>query len=253
MKTSPNRRNQFLTAVCGTLVLLSLSALSAQAGTIADVYFSSGPTFSGAAVVGSSGDVWNRFGTTSATNAPLFNVGGTSSGITLTYSGADGVVDDFFPNGNGFQSTSYANLMNHFLFGSGTASFTLNGLTPNTNYGLVFYSEGDSLVTGNQFQVTGLSGSNLLTNNPALSGFALGQNYLNLTGLSNGLGVLTFSVHDPLNIEFDLNGFQLSTAAAPPAATPEPSTWVMLAAGLGLFGVRSVLNGARSKCAVSVR
>ena len=120
--------------------LASLAPSPARADLI-DVQFNTSgtATYSGAAVLGAAGDVWNAFGQNTESGASgsgsLVRSDGTASGVTLSYSTPTGFYD---ASGNGaiFNGTPYSNLMSAYLFGDiggffagpGTVSFA--GLTP---------------------------------------------------------------------------------------------------------------------------
>ena len=206
-----------------TLAVFAMAA-AAQAQVLIDMQFSGGTSQTGAAVVGSGGDQWNKSGNGSGPLA-LNDVSGTASGVTLNWSAGGS-----FGSGNGFTGTAYENLMTNYLYSvSTTSTLTLTGLTPSSTYNLYLYSQPASDGGGRRvaFTPTGLITYGTQTTasaNPVLSAFVLGTNYLEFLGLApDAGGTLTISyVNFGALPEADLNGFQIQVV-------PEPGTWALLA------------------------
>src|SRR5262249_31164228 len=121
-------------------------------------------TYSGGAVLGGAGDVWNAFGgaffdSTARTNLPLVASDGTSVGVTLGFSGQLGFFDAG-PNGV-LGSTPFAALMDDYMYvhaNSGTTPLittSFNGLTPGDSYRIVLYSSSDVAGRETIFTVNG--------------------------------------------------------------------------------------------------
>lgn len=78
------------------IIFLSTSLLQAQ---LIDVDFNNtGPTMSGAAVLGKAGDLWNGIHVSSGSGIHLTNADGTASPVTMTFtSGGDYYVSGSTP------------------------------------------------------------------------------------------------------------------------------------------------------------
>ena len=167
--------------------------------------------------------------TVTLTSAPtLTSLGVTAStlGTATAMLGAGGIPVVDFPITGGDLSTSFAGTIQHngsgLKLSAGTSSISLTDFLINTS--TLLLSGGVSF------------GSTTLNNVPLLSLVSSGNTAapFNLTLTSQAAGALTavFGVSD-------LTGVVLATANtaptfAPAAAIPEPSTYALLAAGLGL-------------------
>jgi fibronectin type 3 domain-containing protein len=131
---------------------------------------------SGAAVIGSPGDIWNGVNDGGAnpatyTAGPLVNADGSSSLITLSLSAPGGEFDDNAPAFNsfspfawasvanmnadiGYPNSPYAVLMSTLLSASADGYVELGGLTPNAAYTLYVYSAGNTAGRTSTFWVT---------------------------------------------------------------------------------------------------
>lgn len=211
-----------------------------------------GPTQSGAALIGSAGDIWNGFGDSSfnfsaypggasASGLPLMYATGINSPVTMSVT-ADGSYDANEPNwGNTSAFTTagspYANLMQDLIYANSPQSITLSGLVANQAYNLVLYNAGDQNVAGGRtstFTVNGVTQTSVWDG--LTSTLVAGVSYVNYASvLSDGTGtlVINFGIAGGTGVlETDLDGFQLM-------AVPEPSSLAMLAvAGLMLIGWR---------------
>jgi hypothetical protein len=217
------------------LVMFLGSAIVAAANPIVSVQFSTGPAQTGAAVIGSAGDVWNQLPggsyaefTTGVQSTPiaLQDTAGNVSGIDATYSD-DGVytLPPQFPNG--FNGTPWQSLMGGVLYGASLdqGTVTLTGLNPDAIYQLYLYMQADSAADGRELSVlvNGLSATSA-PGSASVSSFVLGQNYLSLAPVADASGtiVIQFSGVAGQGVvkpgEGDFNGFQLTPV-------PEPSTW----------------------------
>jgi hypothetical protein len=218
----------------GAAMLLG-SAMMAAASPIYNVQFSTGPAQTGAAVIGSAGDVWNQFpggayaeftGGTLATPTALQDTTGNVSGIDITYSD-DGVYSLPPQFANGFNGTPWQSLMGGILYGLNVdlGTVTLTGLTPDSAYQMYLYTQADSAAEGRVLSVTvnGLTATSA-PGSAAANSFIFGQNYLSLAPVADASGtiVIQFSGVAGQGVvkagEGDFNGFQLT-------AVPEPSTW----------------------------
>ena len=233
METSPSNSptaSSFMkTLGLSTLAVFAMAA-AAQAVLI-DMQFSSvgtgNPAQTGAAVVGTAGDIWNHSGNAAGTLA-LNNVAGTSSGVSLTWSGGAGGVFNVNPSNSGFNGTQWAPLMSNYLYSSSSAtvSLALTGLNSSLTYDLYLYTQPSKPVNTRQvaFTATGLTTTGPVTtalSNPNLNYFLEGTNYVKFSGLAPTVGGdLTITYTTPN--EADFNGFQIQSV-------PEPGTWALLA------------------------
>jgi hypothetical protein len=192
---------------------------------------SSNPTYTGAAVIGSSGDIWNQASGT-PTNLSLLDSGGNNTSVTFTNSNGFAITDNY---GFGFSGTQYANLMQGYLVLLNPSVFTIGGLNPSNSYDLYIYSQGDSGSSGRRLKVTvGGTVFGTTATNANASTFILGQNYLKLSGLTPNSSGNIVGTWEKLAGEGNVNGFQL-TEASGNAAVPEPASIVIF--GLGALGM----------------
>ena len=211
----------------------------------------------GAALIGSPGDVWNNYTSDSAleSGVNVLNSTGSFTGTTLTVTGAgiyqyaDGVNpgNAFGANQLSANGSAVGNLASGEL-GSGTSlTLSLSGLTANTTFDVYLLSSPDRWERSSSWSVNGGTAQTVgplnsytgsFTNNG--SGWApyepvQGINYLVLSGTTDALGDLTLKGTSVAG-DVDINGFQLQSVST---AVPEPSTWALLAiALLGLLVFR---------------
>ena len=232
-------------------VALALAALVTSAGAqaaLVNVDFNAGtagPTYSGAAVVGSAGDVWNGIsaGTigsgTSGNNLALIDAGGANSGITLSFTQTSGA----FNTGDTclMSAASTAALMCDYLYVSSAApavTVTFAGLTPGSLFDLILYSMAndsgrvtDFTLDSTTQSVTAAAGNNLVQ----------GTNYARFSGTVGAGGELAFATaagqrQDTSFFEGNLNGIQLTLT---PAQVPEPASAALVLVALAeAVGVR---------------
>jgi hypothetical protein len=207
-----------------------------------------GPTQSGAAILGSAGDTWNGFadsaftfasypGGMSGSGLALNYANGSASGVTMRLT-ADGSYDANEPNwGNSSAFTTasspYSNLMQDLIYANVPQSITLSGLAANQTFNLVLYNGGDQNVPGGRtssFTVNGITQTSVW--NGTANTLIAGTDYVQyLTATSDGSGnlVINFGVAGGSGaLETDLNGFQLQTV-------PEPGTLALVSAGAALL------------------
>jgi len=208
-------------------------------GTI-DVDFNGSVTPSanatGAAAIGSVGDIWNIFsGTPSGAQALKFTTGAASSGVTLTLSGT------FITPTSGGANGPLAALTQDFLAtganGNSTkiGTITLNGLTANQQYAIYLYNGSTSIGRLTDFSVVGTSTVTGTVNNMGTPGTLvwtpataiIPANYLQLNATATASGQLVVNFMNRaamMGSEGDLAGFQIR-------AIPEPSTYALLVTG----------------------
>jgi hypothetical protein len=190
--------------------------------------FGSGATQTGAAVLGSAGDIWNAL--TASTSALLDSANNSLSGVGLTLSD-QGVFDN---TGGTAMDAGTTPLMRDYAYGgSSPASVTvsLTGLAEYTNsaFTLVVYGAGDTSGQGATLQLTagatgGNSGSTLTTTATSRQISAgLGVAYNTFTGFLTG-GTLTFTATKNSGQSYVIvNGFQLRLSPySDPAITTQP-------------------------------
>ena len=236
---------------------LAMGAPAAQAtfnSGLVDLQFvgntnGSGPTASGAAVIGSSGDVWNQIvgATDSATyagpNVPLRLVNGsTSSGAYLTISNENTTPQAYVVDYPGSQTTQ--NSADYGLLASDLVAYvdtpiqaaSISGLNTSLTYNLYLYNAWNNGTSGlgTKYTVTGATTPASQTINPTNAGatFVSGENYVKFTLSPNTSGIITvdmISSDTKTSGQALLSGFQLQ-------AVPEPASLGLLAiGGLGLL------------------
>lgn len=232
-------------AVCAALLMAQLIT-SAHAGLVASLDYNSnfsGLTQSGAAAIGDAGDVWNAsptfFGFV-GTETPSGNTGGTAPFGPVELLSPDGVgsgvsyqmtlVEDGFGFNGAFENTgavagsSAANLLADYVFVGGadagdSLSFELSGLTPNTQYMLYLYGNGDAIGQGATWTLNGDSKVSAYDGTPSIDE---GAEYVTFT-FDTGAGTTQAFAATELTGGIAVNGFQLEVTAI-----PEPSSLVMV-------------------------
>jgi uncharacterized repeat protein (TIGR03806 family) len=225
-----------------------------------------GPVQSGAALIGSAGDIWNAFDDSSLTfsgfpdgisadGLALNYVDGNASGVTMSLTADETYDAESFGNNSPFvvADSPYQNLMQAELVANNPQTITLSGLGANQAYDLILYSSGDNNVgTGrtNTFTVNGVTQTSIW--NGTDSTFIAGQTYVEFpSAMTDGSGnlVIHFGVTGGNGgLETDLNGFQLvavsgnSTGEVPaffnmPTTMPAslPGTLPLLLSETGVF------------------
>jgi PEP-CTERM motif len=209
------------------------------------------PTMSGAAVIGSAGDVWNGIDGdqdgVNGTYIPLVDSNGnTITGSKWTFTTGHGLFDD-----TGGTTTNPTALMEDYMYGSsGNEGGTISGLVAGDTFTLVIYGAGDQSGQGDIMTLSGdMTGGNTadtldtsaidrdITN-------GIGDAYNTFTGTIGASGQIQIvlapnTAVNAQNGDAALNGFQLQETAA-----PEPSTYMLV--GLGIAGLVVVTARRRS-------
>ena len=194
----------------------------------------SGPTMSGAAVLGTAGDQWNGINVSSASGIPLFYADGSAAAVTMTFTSGGGYDANSFGGSTPFADTPFDALMEDYLFNGGAAqTITLSGLATNSIYSLVLYNAADASASGREtfFTVNGNTQASVWDG--VTSTLVAGVDYVDFTpALSDGSGNLVITYTGNPSLEGDIDGFQLqgpSNLAA--ARTNDTATyaWTTLA------------------------
>ena len=226
----PMRTFKTLAAIASLAAVLATGASAANAAAIVDVQFSRDPGLqqTGAAMIGSSGDLWNDFlGNTGS--GSLLDTSGAASGVSLSFSAA--LVYESDPGYTQFTGTPWANLMQGYLVdfsNSPGIDLKFTGLVAGQQYGFWIYTQGDNNSGSRQISLTANGGSTLVATQADDSTFVLGSNYTYLTSFADSNGVVDIIAHD-LNGEANINGVQLM-------AVPESSSLALMLAGFMFFG-----------------
>jgi len=216
---------------------------------------------SGAAVIGSPGDMWNGLGGfaysaypngATFTSGTLVYANGAASGVKLSLTATNGTYDanavgfgNYSPfswaslvneQGNiGYPNTPWAVLMASMLV-SHTAGVTdtvsLSGLVPGGTYNLYVYSAGDlNLTSGaipgqrrSTFTVNGVTQTSIWQS--GVTTLVNGADYLEFTNVvASGTGNLVINYGNSANgDESDFNGFQLQAVTNQVGGTNPPAT-----------------------------
>lgn len=224
--------------VAGAAAIGLASPPLAHAGLV-NVDFNSGTsstTYSGAAVTGSAGDIWNgvnggALGTpTNLGNVPLVDSSGANSGVSLSFGGTAGAYDATSAVCL-MAATSFAPLLCDYIYrySGAAATVTLAGLTPGAAYDLILYSMANDAGRVTDFALDGVTRS---VTAATVSGLVSGTNYTEFTGTVSGTGLLSFTFTGPS--EGNLDGLQLTQTVN--GTLPEPATLALLSLGLAAAG-----------------
>jgi hypothetical protein len=220
-------------------------------------------TMSGAAAVGSAGDIWNGLGGlaysayplgATAVGVPLVDSTGAATPVTLSLSAPNGTYGANSVNWNNHSTYSYigpfpnlnenaAFVLTPTLYSALTGTMlvantagnpgnvTLSGLAPNQAFDLYLYNAGDANIGAGRtstFIVNGITQtSTWMADTHALVAGDSYTEYVN--AMSDGAGNLVITFGDGSGVtESDLNGLQLQ-------AVPEPGTLALLASGAVLL------------------
>jgi hypothetical protein len=175
-------------------------------------------TYSGAAVVGASGDTWNAITSVATTSLVDANNNGTSA--TMSIVGSNGIV---YHTDTVWGSTGFEALMCDYLYASNNVTVTLNHIAAGT-YDLYLYGVGkDSFSTNAATWVAATSvGSNSVSVGPNtgnITEFSSGKNYGVVEVTVGDNGVLTLTGTPVTGGSVILNGFQLQSVPEPASAS----------------------------------
>lgn len=208
--------------------------------------------YTGAAVLGSTGDTWNGWywgadrQTASFTN--LLSSSGSNTGATVAFSSPGKCVSTFATtNGTALDSITRDLMKGYANFApTQTVTMTVSGLTDYAGgaFQLVLYGAGDTSGQGATFALASdnqtAGGTSLATTNGSTRVVLnsdgsvvtdnLGKSYAILTGVVDTAGsvVFTWSKYQSSSTHAAMNGFQLQVEKV-----PEPSSTVM---GLAMLG-----------------
>jgi len=224
-------KSQVRKRMVGALTALAVMTCvgASWSATLINTQFTTDAYYSGRALSSAPGDSWNHFDTSSGLNVALTDATNGATGVTLSWN-SDGVFGDI--SNSGFMGTPYENLMGGYLYNfSGIYNITYSGLTPNSAYTFFIYSQGDYASDERQLNVSingGPTETTLPTDSTADT-FILNQNFQKLFVYADGAGQFSID-YSPGNINYNeanINAIQLIDAV------PEPSTFLLLGAGVG--------------------
>ncbi len=174
-----------------------------------------GPTMSGAAVLGTAGDIWNGIDADNGSGLPLIYTDGTASAVTMSFTSGGSYDVYAFSGYTDFDGTPYDALMEDYLFNGGaTQSITLSGLATNASYNLVLYNAADTAAAGREtiFTVNGVSQYSVWGGND--STLIAGVDYVDFpSATSDSTGNLIVYYSGDPGLEGDVNGFQIQLNA----------------------------------------
>jgi len=202
--------------------------------------FGSAATQTGAAVLGTSGDLWNAL--TASTGILVDSTGRTNISFGLTL-GDQGVFTD--AGGSAMDGGTTA-LMQDYAYGASptTVTISLTGLAEyiNSGFTLVVYAAGDASGQGSSLTLTGAAGGNTastLTTTAASRSVnaGIGVAYNTFTGVLTS-GTLTINASANGSGFTCVNGFQLLlTTNAPPLIASQPVSQTVPVGGTAGFSV----------------
>lgn len=209
---------------------------------------------SGAAVIGSPGDLWNGLGGfaysaypngATFTSGTLLYANGSASGITLSLSAPSGTYDanaagfnnhSLFSwasladeqNDIGYPYTPWAGLMASCLAANSTAAtgfVTLRGLAPGGVYNLYTYNASDQNEGAGRTSTFTVNGVTQTSTYSYQTNLVKGADYLEFTNVvADSTGTLTINFGDLIDSESDFNGFQLQAVTNHNGGTEPPAT-----------------------------
>jgi hypothetical protein len=219
-----------LLAVC--LAFGSQSALATLYNV--DCGTDSSPTYSGAAVLGASGDVWNAFTNGAWVGNPVYanivdSTGSSSAGVQIAMWNNSG--ESNWTSGN--EPINPADLMTDYLEAPGWGASDgwpiqarIYNLPASTPFTLVVYSAGSGTGQAGEITLQDPSGNIVKDTTVASRDISAGEGvaYVTFNGTTDSTGTISFNVKTITDNWHALNGCQLDIV-------PEPSTIVLLVMG----------------------
>jgi len=205
-----------------------------------------GTTYTGVGVLGNGANTTSTFNRETYIGGLTNQVGGTHGTVLDSNGASTALIFAYDANTfNVFGPATAANpsaLLTTFATTGSTSHISLNGLTANTPFTAVFYSENGAHADGRQtkFDLTDStfatsSGTATTTGNSATA-FTTGPgNYVTLTGTTDASGGIFATYTSLAGNEGDFNGAQFKVAAAVPEALSSISLGILL--GLGGIAV----------------
>ncbi|MEI8043306.1 MAG: immunoglobulin domain-containing protein, partial [Verrucomicrobiota bacterium] len=186
---------------------------------------------SGAALIGSPGDYWNKISSV-GTYSGLATAANVSSSVNFNCTGsgfAGGTANPSFGSG-------CANLMSGYMYNTGSGSMSFANLPVNSPFTLYIYTQGDSTAGGRRTSVT--YGSTYVTSPTVANAtsFVNGQNYLVISGTTTAGGALSLTYGAYVN-EADINGLQLMVTTTAPSVASQPASQTVAVGGSATFNV----------------
>jgi hypothetical protein len=221
--------------------LLGVPAAQA-ATTLYDIQFSD-PAYSdtrqsGPAVIGTAGDYWNQM-TNATGSASLLDSESHSNGVSLAWS-AQGIYQmptPIFGGGN-------APLMSGYIYAHSAYGVSFSGLPVSQPCTFYIYSQGDG--PGNRQLSVTVNGTTYTTTPSAFPTYFIArQNYLAITGVTDGRGNLDLT-YDDVAGEANLNGIQLTMDSPALSITTQPTSQVAAVGGTVNLGVTAAGAGPLS-------
>ncbi|MGD0653703.1 MAG: hypothetical protein ABSA16_05115 [Thermoguttaceae bacterium] len=228
-------RDRLVLMIAVLAVCLAFGSQSALADVLynVDCGMDNQPLMTGAAVLGSDGDVWNAYSGGNWTWGPHNVVTITDS----TGSNAAGVTVDIWnyitgADNSGGTTSNPTSLMEDYITAAGWGAgdgwpikVQLSNLPVSTAFTLVVYSAGDTAGQGATITLSDPSGDIVKTTSAAdrdISG-GEGDAYVTFSGTTDATGTVYFEVKTTTDDWHALNGIQI--------AIPEPSMIVLLIMG----------------------
>jgi hypothetical protein len=223
------------------------STVFAASGDVLNIMF--GDTFrypySGAAMVGVSGQYWN-----SSEDASLKLSNGNNANWDFSYT-CDAYTDIRNASDRGFAGTINDNLMRSFISTDVLDTLNFSGLDAGYSYELTVYSQTEKDLYGKGPQNTIFTykgNASQITGDSRNSTFVQNQNYLQLSVIADKSGNLVISYSPGAGTTSALvNGLQLKQLSSAPVSEPPPFSPVPEPTSMILTGIGGVMYLYRRK------